>query len=451
METTASTKTRTSKKPLKCIPIPSQLKPLVNEATLGFKAPKPENDPISMTSVKYKNETYLIVVRKERDIYATKPDLNKYKELKELKAFLGRGKDSLKTWNNYLDPRYIKQCMRSATTPQKTREIRNLYRFPNQDVSKIQKVRTCIANYRDLLVEIQHDWSYTPAGCKSDKRQDARKTIKKSKRLFGTIYSNMVGGVHEVGGLYLKAHKEKLSKILDLNKKPMTSERHIGLELEFCLPHKAKEAIKEALVNSPYTNMLCLTRDGSVTSNEKYEPAELKICSPISQLTDVVSFVCKVLTLNNCVVDTTCGLHVHLDARKDDVKAMFDKLLDQQSSLFALVPKSRRNNQYCRPTTKKDFRRGSRYKSINSTAYSKFQTLEVRLHGGTIDPNKIINWTLLLTSIAYNEQKITKSRTIATLVKKLALGETMTSFILDRAAKFNEHGDVVISTEDAAS
>lgn len=438
------TVTRKSKKALKCLAMPSDLKTKV-QASLGI------SDIISMTPVKYKNETYLIVTRSEKDAFSPKPNPKKYMELKALKEFISHGKQELKNWDSSLDPKYIKKCMSASIIAQKERTLRNVYQFPNLDVNSLSRIRSNVGNYRNILEEIKGNWYYSDSGNKADKRQNARKLNTRHKRLFGDTYSSMVGGVHTESGLYLKAYKEKMTKVLDFNKKPMTTERHIGLELEFCLPRVNKEAIKEALVASPYANMLCLTRDGSVTSNDKYDPAELKICSPLSQLTDVVSYVCKVLTLHSCVVDTTCGLHVHLDARKDDVRAMFDKLLDQQTNLFALVPKSRRNNQYCRPTTRKDFRKGSRYKSINSTAYGKFQTLEVRLHGGTIDPNKIINWALLLTSIAYNEQKITKSRSVTTLVKKLALGETMTSFILERAAKFDTHGDIVASDRDASN
>lgn len=444
METATSTKPHTSKKPLKCLTLSPSLKTSIS-SYLNV------DDVISMTPVRYKNETYLIVTRKEKDIYSNKPNPKRYMELKALKEFISNGKQDLKNWDSSLDPKYLKKCMEGFITPQKERTLRNVYQFNNLEVSSLSRIRSNVGTYSDILSEIKSNWHYSDSGNKADKRQSARKLNTRSKRLFGDTYSSMVGGVHTESGLYLKAYKEKMTKILDFNKKPMTPERHIGLELEFCLPRINKEIIKEALVSSPYANMLCLTRDGSVTSNDKYEPAELKICSPLSQLPDVVSYVCKVLNLHSCIVDTTCGLHVHLDARKDDVRAMFDKLLDQQSSLFALVPKSRRNNQYCRPTTKKDFRKGSRYKSINSTAYGKFQTLEVRLHGGTIDPNKIINWTLLLASIAYNEQKITKSRSIVALLKKLTLGESMTSYILERAAKFDTHGDIVASDRDASN
>lgn len=438
------TVTRKSKKALKCLAMPSNLKASI-ENYLGM------DNVISMISVRYKNENFLVVTRNEKDVYSNKPNPKRYMELKALKEFISNDKTELKNWDNALEPKYIKKCMVGTITPQKIRTIRNVYKFTDLDVTNLSRIRSNVGTYRDVLEEIKGNWYYSDSGRKSEQRKDQRKVVTRSKRLFGNTYSSMVGGVHTEAGLYLRAYKEKMSKVLDFNKKPMTSERHIGLELEFCLPRINKEIIKESLVASPYANMLCLTRDGSVTSNDKYEPAELKICSPLSQLTDVVSYVCKVLTLHSCVVDTTCGLHVHLDARKDDVRAMFDKLLDQQSSLFALVPKSRRNNQYCRPTTKKDFRKGSRYKSINSTAYGKFQTLEVRLHGGTIDPNKIINWTLLLASIAYNEQKITKSRSIVTMLKKLTLGESMTSYLLERAAKFDTHGDIVASDRDASN
>lgn len=401
----------------------------------------------SLTSILYKGENYLVVVR-QVPVSSIKPSPSKYKALKELKDFLGtKGNAELSSWDSNLTPSKVKRSMKIMMENNSSYYERMLFRFQDQNVNQLKRIRSNAGTYTDIFNEVKYDWSNTASGRKSQTRKDNQYTREKRKRIFGDVYSNMVGGVHTESGLYLRAYKEKLTKILDLNKKPMTSERHVGLELEFMMPYANKQAIKEKLLASPFANLLCLGRDGSVSSSDKYEGAELKICTPLSQLTDVVSFVSSVLAVNGCSVDKSCGFHVHLDARNDNAKTMFTNLLDQQASLFALVPSSRRNNTYCRPTTKKDYLKGSRYKSINSTAYNKFKTLEVRLHGGTIDPNKIIYWTLLLSSIAYNETKITKSRTVTTMLKKLNLGDSMKSFFIERAATFSKHGSVVAAND----
>ena len=393
-------------------------------------------EDISLVSrIAYKGSEYLIITKEQRK----EIDVKKYQALRQLKQFLGsKGIKELTAWDSTLTPRHVKQGMTYALKTS-SKQVRSLYRLNKNDINNIYRLRSEAGSFSDIIETVKYDWSNTEAGRKSENRKYTSQTNKRAKRLFGSVYSNMVGGVHTESGLYLKAYKEKLTKILDLNKKPMTQERHYGLEMEFLLPHDNKQAIKDAFMASPYKDMLTLTRDGSVTSNDKYDPAELKICTPHNKLEETVSFVTKILSLHSCVVDKSCGLHVHLDARNDNALNMFNKLIDQQSCLFDLVPSSRRNNQYCRSTKRTDFCKGSRYKSINSTAYSKFRTLEVRLHGGTIDPNKIINWVTLLSTIAYNPNAVTSSRSVPTMVKKLGLNASLTEYLLEREAKFSSH------------
>jgi hypothetical protein len=441
--TTTTTKLKATKRPLKIIPIKSEVKPLILSQVSSIFSASPV---ISLSNVSYKGQDYLMVVKEEDQ--SLKPKVKLYKELKKLKEFLGRGNKDLENFSTSLCPRYIKRQMIRALGECRKAEVRSLYRFDDKNPHRIQRLRSNVSSHKAMLYEIKNDWQYSAEGRKAERREDARKVYTKRKRIFGEVIAEMSAGVHLESGVFLKAHKEKITKILDFNKKPMTAERHVGLELEFMLPYKVKADVKAALVHSPYANMLCLGRDGSVTSNADWYGAELKICAPVSQVNDVVQYVAKVLAQYKCQVDKSCGFHVHLDARNDDAKLMFDKLLDQQSSLFALVPSSRRDNEYCRHTAKKDFRRGSRYKSINSTSLSKFQTLEVRLHGGTIDAKKITSWVNLLTAIAYGSTDITRSRSVKTMLAKLPLDESTKSYLSNRAALFASHGSVVRTNDD---
>jgi hypothetical protein len=420
------------RKTLKVLPIPTALIPTIKAKILDSTYLDDNEKITAITHVAFKGESYILAVRERKKA----PNFDKYKELARLKTFLGtKGSESLESWNSSLSPRTVKFAMKQAIASSTTTR-HALFRADNKGLTGFRRVRSEIQGMSDTLEYLRSDWTSTVSGRKAAKRVDGKYTRTNRKRIFGDVYSTMVGGVHTESGLYLKAYKEKMTRILDTNKKPMTQERHVGIEMEFLLPHVNKAAVKESLMASPYAKMLCLTRDGSVTSNSTYDPAELKICAPQAQIANAVSFVSMVLAANNCAVDKSCGLHVHLDARNDDARSMFDKLLGHQATLFALVPASRRDNQYCRRTTKKDYCRGSRYKSINSTAYNKFKTLEVRLHGGTIDPNKIINWVSLLTTIAYNPVEITKSRTVTNSLKKLNLPAAMVGYFLEREQKF---------------
>jgi len=103
----------------------------------------------------------------------------------------------------------------------------------------------------------------------------------------------------------------------------------------------------------------------------------------------------------NAEVNTTCGMHVHFDQRGVS-QAMASKrakrLIKALPALSKIVAPSRLGNQYCQRNEPivlgRTFRHSyNRYRAINfRPAYRKHKTLEVRLHGGTLDFWKIIGW-----------------------------------------------------------
>ena len=143
----------------------------------------------------------------------------------------------------------------------------------------------------------------------------------------------------------------------------------------------------------------------------------------------------------SCRVNSSCGLHVHLDMRQRRPTKCYKNLIRTQDILMQLVDSTRRNNvEYCEKvnvdpallkklyfsdTGKPDYNgmyigRGNqssnptydRYTAINAQAYYKFRTIEVRLHHGSIDMTEIYNWCLLLTTIV-------DARTIANPITNL--------------------------------
>jgi hypothetical protein len=94
-------------------------------------------------------------------------------------------------------------------------------------------------------------------------------------------------------------------------------------------------------------------------------------------------------------VDKTCGLHIHLDMRGKTeayVEKLAKKLDKWLVQLQELLPSSRRNNNYAQF----GFSRSDRYHAVNFTSFSKFRTLEIRVHSGTCDYTKILSWLRLL-------------------------------------------------------
>lgn len=119
-------------------------------------------------------------------------------------------------------------------------------------------------------------------------------------------------------------------------------------------------------------------------------------------------------------VDRSCGLHVHIDMKGltgEGVARFAEALYNAQPMLRAFVPATRATNQWCSPTgryTVERFaeqarsgmlRRGvggessERYHAVNVMAFGRHGTIEVRLHTGSLNADKIINWVSLILSI----------------------------------------------------
>jgi hypothetical protein len=169
--------------------------------------------------------------------------------------------------------------------------------------------------------------------------------------------------------------------------------------------------------------------------------------------------ICHAMRTNGCKVDKSCGLHVHIGGAITNRR--FNMLciilgLQVQEELFNFVPKSRRNNSYCRviPEKFQEFRLINKvkyprkYKSMlkllasYNTSYGEFNdsvnkktrhpdgrynsfrynwlnlnncsfhgidTVEFRLHSGTIEANKTWYWVLFcMAFVRFVENEPTK-------------------------------------------
>jgi hypothetical protein len=131
-------------------------------------------------------------------------------------------------------------------------------------------------------------------------------------------------------------------------------------------------------------------------------------------------------------VDKRCGLHVHFDARSIKLKAvknLFKLWLKFEDVLDTFQPPSRRGNAntYCRTNLEgglsdSEDHRGQcfrifkkidacksmdemkqlypcRYRKLNIHSYFRHQTMEVRHHSGTTNPDKITHWVRLMARL----------------------------------------------------
>jgi hypothetical protein len=167
-----------------------------------------------------------------------------------------------------------------------------------------------------------------------------------------------------------------------------------------------------------------IKRDGSIRADKNCIAVEFTILTKIDDLSNLEK-LCKLLHDVNAKVNASCGLHIHLDqrdvntrnSRKTELSKRLTRLNQCLPLLETIVPKSRRDNNYCR-VVKSTLKDSDRYKAINTTALSKFGTLEIRLHSATTDFLKISNWIKLLYGISRCENiKSTAKYNVSTIEK----------------------------------
>jgi hypothetical protein len=107
-------------------------------------------------------------------------------------------------------------------------------------------------------------------------------------------------------------------------------------------------------------------------------------------------------------------------------------------------PFSRQSGSYCRRQDTKDFAvaagggiRDARYFGINAAAHAKHNTIEIRMHSGTVQADKINKWIdLLLLIIAKKELVKKATSTLRAFIKQYDIDADLGVYIAERMAKF---------------
>lgn len=214
--------------------------------------------------------------------------------------------------------------------------------------------------------------------------------------------------------------------------------RKFGIELELvgCDTVRALEILRsvpglnisqDTHYRHGQVNVWKIVPDSSVTDNRGNRGFE--IVSPVlvyghrDHYTQIQNIL-KVFTEAGCYVNTTCGFHVHFEAR--DLTAAQLRFIAYRYSKFesdfdSFMPVRRRDNrnQYClsMKTALEVFNEGgyglmdywysdrpefvtnalnNKYLKVNLSAYQRHRTIEFRQHSGTLDYNKIMNWVEFL-------------------------------------------------------
>lgn len=232
---------------------------------------------------------------------------------------------------------------------------------------------------------------------------------------------------------------------MEEDRSPKNAQRHVGIELEF-ISRLSKPELVMALAKAKLENYVTVKEDGSIDSDENYEYAhEVCILATEKNYSSIVKKVCKAVQAYS-TVNKSCGMHVHLDMRTRNVDQAYASLFEAQGILYAMCPDSRLEGEYSEmrtvfeSVTKES--KGDRFVGINKTAYITHQTIEIRIHSGTLNMDKINNWINLLIKVVDNKKiydlnNVNICRDLKQFKKETKIRGKLSKYIDDRINAFN--------------
>ncbi len=184
---------------------------------------------------------------------------------------------------------------------------------------------------------------------------------------------------HGYCGRHCRRKHEHQIREYSLRSYPVSKKPHLGIEIEceFACERDRERAVSFARAS----------KDSSLSECS----AEFKLLSPKDRAVRLAKQLVHELWERGGRVSNRCGLHVHLDARQVSavrVEELLDWAQRTQDTWFQMVPESRRNTHYIR-------RIEGRYDYSDHCVWmhkTHYDTVEVRLHPGTLNAHKIGGW-----------------------------------------------------------
>lgn len=181
--------------------------------------------------------------------------------------------------------------------------------------------------------------------------------------------------------------------------------------------------------------------DGSLDSDwSNYQPVEITCLVDFNNM-DNLKRLTSYLNKTKAKVNTTCGLHVHLDTRhlgeKERIAAA--KALARAMNVMRLcVAPSRLKSTYCKP----GMCTSDRYHEVNASGSKS--TLEIRLHHGTTDFDKITMWAVALRCVLDNYKRVKNPTTLKELALQAKFPKEVRKYLHGRIVHFQGKDNKVL-------
>ena len=282
-------------------------------------------------------------------------------------------------------------------------------------------------------------------------RSNLKKESKEQKNLLGFEYATY-GGVFLAPKSILNIQAaSKPEERIRKSKKPhdKIKANYVGLELEL-FAELGREELNKEFIKAGLAGTVYIKDDGSIRTEISSQKAhEVTALFREEYTAETVKKICAVLNSLRVKgsVNNSCGLHVHLDARNRNPEVMYYNFVSSLPMLKNMVPNCRvTNSQYCAINNSKVMASSphptggsTRYQAVNPESYSKYKTVEIRLHSGSINATKIINWIKILTTIANHPTKLENDITSAYEFSAMfpEVNSKLIEYINKRTALFN--------------
>ena len=227
------------------------------------------------------------------------------------------------------------------------------------------------------------------------------------------------------------------------NNNSFTLTRSFGVEIEFCTELSSGEVVQHLtdaglnVRNEDYNhhtrNHWKIVPDGSISQGFELVSPPLSGGEGLAE----VILAARVLVQIGCYVDTSCGLHVHVNANDLSGASVVNavrRMVRYESEIDTMVPAHRRSNSFALSNRQQlgvmeqhlssdpdaSARTicgvvSGRYRKLNTAAYVRHGTLEFRQHSGSIDGAKIANW--IMFCVQFVQDSIVTVRTVSQTVQ----------------------------------
>lgn len=299
-------------------------------------------------------------------------------------------------------------------------------------------------------------------------RSEQKKIKTETKNSLGIKYTT-TGGVFTKSGEVIEAFKKSnpLERIqTEKTPHPKVRANYLGFELELMCKVR-RDVLNQMFINEKLAGYVYVKDDGSIRTEEGFPNAhEVTVLCREEDVESVMRRVCSVLNSKevSSIVNNTCGFHLHVDMRNGEPYKAFNNLVMSLPLLSQMVPtlrsEGREANQYCRPNetsdlkyyypegTDKKLTRENRYQAINPNSISQLKTIEVRLHSGTTNFNKIVMWAKICSSIVKANNLTTKIKTVEEFERLVLNDNKVSAYMSQRINLFSKQKGLVDTKMD---